>query len=73
MKNQAIIFGSVAVVVVGVLLFLKTTTGKAVGKQVGDAVTGFGGAVLAPVTQATDSLGSWIGISIYDLLHPAAK
>lgn len=77
MKPELII-GAVAVAVIGIIFFLKTTTGAAVGKNLGDGVVNFIGAIGGGIADvATDAsinplepFGTWLGGTIYDVTHP---
>lgn len=73
--NMAVI-GGIAVVVIGIFVFLKTTTGKAVGENVAGAVTGFAGGILGGVADAANSdanplkpAGEWLSETIFDATH----
>lgn len=80
----AIVVGGAAVIVVALVYFLKSTTGKAVGTQTADAavgmvtgvVGGLSGAV-ADVAKNEDinplyGVGSSLGVGLYDLFHTGA-
>lgn len=77
MKNQTAIIGAVVVVVIGIIYFLKTTSGKSVGTEAAGVVTGFVGGVAGSVaTVANDpnvnplyDLGSSIGESVFNLFN----
>jgi len=51
------IAGALALAVVGVVVFLKTTSGKAVGAQIGGAVSGFVGAVAGSAADTVIGIG----------------
>lgn len=80
MKNPYIVLGAVGIVVLGVIFFLKTTSGKAVGKEVAGVVTGFVGGIGSAVADVADDeninplygVGSWIGKTIYNWSAPAS-
>lgn len=71
------IVGSVAALGLLAFIFLKTTTGHAVGENVAGAVTGFIGGIGSGVAAAAndpsvnplEGFGAWIGGSIYNLTH----
>lgn len=78
MKKEFVILGAVALAIVGVIYFLKTTTGKAVGTQAAGVVTGFVGGVGDAVVDVIGNpdinplhgVGSWLGDTIFDWTHP---
>lgn len=77
MKNPYVLIGVAAVIVAGVIFFLKTTSGKAVGAEVAGVVTGFVGGVGTAVADVANDpsinpladFGTWLGGSIYDVTH----
>jgi hypothetical protein len=78
MKNTYAIVGIAVVVVGGIILFLKSTTGQAIGEQAAGVVTGFVGGVGGSVADAANNpdvnplydIGSSLGATIFDLFHP---
>jgi hypothetical protein len=79
MKNPYVLVGIAAVIVGGIILFLKSTTGKDIGTQAAGVVTGFVGGVSGSIADVANDptinplydVGNSIGGTIYEWLHPA--
>lgn len=79
MKQETIIIGVIALVVVGGLVYLiKNFNAQAIGTQAAGLVTGAIGGVATSVASVANNpdinplynVGSSLGSSIYDLFHP---
>lgn len=66
MKSQALIIGAVALAIIGVVVFLKTTTGKAVGEQIGGAVSGLVGSLTESAMDTIAGVGNDIAVAAND-------
>lgn len=69
-----LIVGGLAVLAVAVVYLLKSTTGRAVGEQIGGAVVGLADSVVVaplsnPDVNPLHGVGTWIGGTIYDILN----
>ena len=77
MKTE-VVLGAVALILIGVIYFLKSTDGEDVGKAAAGVVTGFVGGIGGAVADAANNpdinplhgVGSWIGRTIYDWTAP---
>lgn len=66
MKVEAWAAGAVALVIIGALIFLKTTSGKAVGTQIAGAVSGLVGGLIGSASDTVAGVGQEIATAAND-------